>query len=166
MTRQSNHESLTAMMAERTLIIVKPDAIQRHLAGEIISRFEKKGLKLVAAKFMQVPKELACRLYCAHQGKPFFEGLVTYLSSAPLLVMVWEAEGVIDMVRRMMGATFGYDAGPGTIRGDLGRSKGYNLVHGSDSPKSAQQEISLFFTPEEIIDYELTDANWLYGKND
>jgi len=165
-TRQSNHESLTTMMAERTLIIVKPDAIQRHLAGEIISRFEKKGLKLVAAKFMQVPKELACQLYCAHQGKPFFEGLVTYLSSAPLLVMVWEAEGVIDMVRRMMGATFGYDAEPGTIRGDLGCSKGYNLVHGSDSTKSAQQEISLFFTPEEIIDYELTDANWLYGKND
>jgi nucleoside-diphosphate kinase len=154
------------MMAERTLIIVKPDAIQRHLAGEIISRFEKKGLKLVAAKFMQVPKELARQLYCVHQDKTFFEGLVTYLSSAPLLVMVWEAEGVIDMVRRMMGATFGYDAEPGTIRGDLGCSKGYNLVHGSDSPKSAQQEISLFFTPEEIIDYELTDANWLYGKND
>ena len=165
MTRQSNHESLTTMMAERTLIIVKPDAIQRHLAGEIISRFEKKGLKLVAAKFMQVPKELACQLYCAHQGKPFFEGLVTYLSSAPLLVMVWEAEGVIDMVRRMMGATFGYDAEPGTIRGDFGCSKRCNLVHGSDSIESAGREIELFFKPEEIIVYELTYAAWLYEKN-
>jgi len=153
-------------MTERTLIIIKPDAIQRHLAGKIISRFEKKGLKLVAAKFMQISEELARQLYAVHQAKPFFEGLVKYLSSAPVLVMVCEAEGVIDMARRMVGATFGYDAEPGTIRGDFGCSKGYNLVHGSDSLKSAEQEINLFFKPDEIINYELANANWLYGRND
>jgi len=153
-------------MAERTLIIIKADAIQRHLAGEIISRFEKKGLKFVAAKFTRISEELARRLYAVHQAKPFFEGLVKYTSSAPVLVMVWEAAGIIDMVRKMMGPTFGYDAEPGTIRGDFGCSKRYNLVHGSDSPKSAEQEIKLFFRPEEINDYKLTDADWLYGKND
>ena len=153
-------------MAERTLIIIKPDGIQRHLAGEIIGRFEKKGFKLAAAKFMQISEELARQVYAVHQGKPFFEGLVKYLASAPALVTVWEAEGVIDMARKMMGATFGYDAQPGTIRGDFSSSRGYNLIHGSDSPESAQQEIKLFFKPDEIIDYKLADAGWLYGKND
>ncbi|MGA1979260.1 MAG: nucleoside-diphosphate kinase [Sedimentisphaerales bacterium] len=153
-------------MAERTLIIIKPDGIQRHLAGEIIGRFEKKGFKLAAAKFMQISKELARQLYAVHQGKPFFEGLVRYLSSAPSVVMVWEAEGVIDMARKMLGATFGYDAEPGSIRGDFSSSRGYNLVHGSDSIKSAEQEIKLFFKPGEIINYRLADADWLYGKND
>ncbi len=153
-------------MTERTLIIIKPDGIQRHLAGEIITRFEKKGFKLVAAKFMQISEDLARRLYAVHKGKSFYEGLVKYLPSAPTLVMVWEAEGIIDMARKMMGATFGYDAQPGTIRGDFSCSKGYNLVHGSDSPASAEKEISLFFTPKEIIDYEFADAAWLYGKND
>ncbi len=153
-------------MTERTLIIVKPDGIQRHLAGEIIGRFEKKGLKLIAAKFMQISEELAGQLYAVHRGKPFFEGLVKYLSSAPVLVTVWEAGGVIKMARKMIGATFGYDAEPGTIRGDFSSSRGYNLIHGSDSPASAEQEIKLFFSPDEIIDYELTDAHWLYGRND
>jgi nucleoside-diphosphate kinase len=152
-------------MAERTLVIIKPDCIQRHLAGEIIGRFEKKGFKLVAAKFMQVSEKLACQVYAVHQGKPFFDGLVKFLSSAPVLVMVWEAEGVIDMTRRMMGATFGFDAEPGTIRGDFGCSKGYNLIHGSDSAESAEREIKLFFKPDEIVDYEVTDANWLYGND-
>jgi nucleoside-diphosphate kinase len=153
-------------MTERTLIIIKPDGIQRHLAGEIITRFEKKGFKLVAAKFMKISEDLARRLYAVHKGKSFYEGLVKYLPSAPTLVMVWEAEGVVDMVRKMMGATFGYDAQPGTIRGDFGCSKGYNLIHGSDSPASAEKEIGLFFAPQEIIDYEFADAAWLYGKND
>jgi len=151
-------------MAERTLIIIKPDAIQRHLAGDIIGRFEKKGLKLVAAKFMQISEELARQLYAVHRGKPFYEGLVKYLSSSPTLVMVWQAQGVIDITRKMIGATFGYDAQPGTIRGDFSCSKGYNLVHGSDSPESAEREIKLFFTPEEIINYELANADWLYGQ--
>jgi len=97
-------------VAERTLIIVKPDAVQRHLAGEIIGRFEAKGFKLVAAKFMKIPEELARRHYAVHKGKPFFEGVVKYLASAPSLIMVWEADGIIDMSRRMMGSTFGYEA--------------------------------------------------------
>jgi nucleoside-diphosphate kinase len=153
-------------MAERTLIIIKPDGIQRHLAGEIIGRFEKKGFKLVGAKFMQISEELARQHYAVHRGKPFFEGVVKYLSSAPLLAMVWEAEGVIDMARKMMGATFGYDAEAGTIRGDFSCSKGYNLIHGSDSAETAEREIGLFFKPDEIVDYELADSAWLYGRND
>ncbi|MBW8041490.1 MAG: nucleoside-diphosphate kinase [Planctomycetes bacterium] len=153
-------------MAEHTLVIIKPDAIQRHLAGEVIARFETKGLKLVGAKFMQASEDLCRQLYDVHQGKPFFEGVVKFLSSAPVLVMVWEAEGVIEIVRRMMGATFGCDAEPGTIRGDFGCSRGYNLVHGSDSSESAEREIKLFFQPVEIVDYKLIDADWLYGKND
>jgi nucleoside-diphosphate kinase len=153
-------------MAERTLIIVKPDGIQRHLAGQIIARFERRGFKLVAAKFMRISQKLGRRLYAVHKGKPFYKGLVKYLSSVPSLVMVWEAEGIVDMVRKMIGATFAYDAQPGTIRGDFSCSRGYNLIHGSDSPESAEQEIRLFFRPEEIIDYQLADANWLYGRND
>ena len=153
-------------MPERTLIIIKPDGIQRHLAGEIISRFEKKGFKLVAAKFMRISEDLARRLYDIHKDKPFFEGVVKYLSSAPSLVMAWQADGIIDMVRKIMGATFGYDAEPGTIRGDFSCSRGYNLIHGSDSLQSAEKEIKLFFTPEEITDYEFADTAWLYGRND
>ena len=153
-------------MAERTLIIIKPDGMQRHLAGEIVSRFERKGFKLVAARFMQIPQQLAEKHYGIHRGKPFFEGVVKYLSSAPALVMVWEAQGVIDMSRKLMGSTFGYDAQPGTIRGDFGCSRGYNLIHGSDSPQSADYEIALYFKPDEIADYNLADSGWLYGKND
>jgi nucleoside-diphosphate kinase len=153
-------------MVERTLVIIKPDGVQRHLAGEIISRFEKKGLKLAGAKFIKPSQELCGQLYAMHKGRSFYEGLVNYLSSMPVLVMVWEAEGVIEIVRRMLGATFGYQAEPGTIRGDFSASKGYNLVHGSDSAESAKREIGLFFKAEEIIDYEFSDAQWLYGRND
>jgi nucleoside-diphosphate kinase len=134
--------------------------------GQIIARFEQKGLKLVAAKFMQIPQKLVAKHYAVHEGKPFFEGVVKYLSSSPTLVMVWEAEGVIDMARKMMGATFGYDAESGTIRGDYSSSRGYNLIHGSDSAESADYEINLYFTPEEITDYAFADEQWLYGKND
>lgn len=148
---------------ERTLIIIKPDAIQRHLAGKIITRFERKGFKLVAAKFMQISEDLARRHYAVHQDKPFFEGTVKYLSSSPSLVMVWEAEGIINMSRKIMGATFGFEAEPGTIRGDFSCSRGYNLIHGSDSPQSVEKEISLFFSPDEIVEYEFSDTVWLYG---
>ena len=151
-------------MEERTLIIIKPDSVQRRLVGEIIGRFEKKGLKLVAAKFMQLSEKQAGQVYAVHRGKPFFKALVKFLSSAPILVMVWEAQGVIDITRKMMGATFGYYAELGTIRGDFSCSERYNLVHGSDSPESAQQEIKFFFKPNEIIDYKLTDEQWFYGK--
>lgn len=151
---------------ERTLIIIKPDAVQRHLTGEIIGRFEKKGFKLVAAKFLQVSEESAQQLYAVHKGKDFYEALVKFLSSCPAVVMVWEGEGVIDMVRKIIGPTFGNDAEPGTIRGDFCCSNRYNLVHGSDSPKTAEEEIELFFEPDEIIDYEFSDAEFLYGQRD
>ena len=150
-------------MTERTLIIIKPDAIQRHLAGQIISRLERKGLKLVSAKFMQIPEKLVRRHYAAHKDKPFFAPAVKFMSSAPSLLMIWEAEGCVDMVRKMIGSTFGYEAQPGTIRGDFGCSQRYNLVHGSDSPESALDEIKLFFESDEIVDYELSDAPWLYS---
>ncbi len=153
-------------MAERTLIIIKPDGVQRHVIGEIITRFERKGFKLAAAKFLQVSKETARRHYAVHEGKPFFEGVVRYLASSPVLAMVWEADGVIEMARKMMGATFGYDAQPGTIRGDFSCSRGYNLIHGSDSADSAAYEIPLYFSQDEIVDYALADEQWLYGKND
>lgn len=152
-------------MKERTLIIIKPDAVQRHLAGRIISRFEDKGLKLIGAKFMQISEDLARRHYAVHEGKPFFEGAVKYMSSSPVFVMVWEADGVIAMSRKLMGATFGFNAEPGTIRGDFGASKGYNLIHGSDSPESAAYEIGLYFRPEELLDYPFADENWLYGSD-
>ncbi len=153
-------------MAERTLVIIKPDAIQRHLAGDIIGRFEKKGFKLVAAKFMQISEEQARQLYDVHQGKAFFGELVKFISSGPVLLMVWESEDIIAMSRKMIGATFGFDAEPGTIRGDFGCSNRYNLVHGSDSVQSAKKEIKLFFQPEEIVDYEMIDANRFYGESD
>lgn len=153
-------------MAERTLIIIKPDAVQRHLVGQILSRFETKGLKIVAARFMQISEELARKHYAVHEGKPFFEGVVGYLSSAPVLVLVLQAEGVIAMSRKMMGKTFGNEADPGTIRGDFGACRGYNLVHGSDSPENAKYEIGLYFKPEEIVDYPLACEDWLYGSND
>jgi nucleoside-diphosphate kinase len=151
-------------MTERTLIIIKPDAVQRHLVGEIISRFEKKGLKIVAAKFLQLSEKQAAQLYAAHVEKAFYKPLVKYISSSPILVMIWEADGIIDITRKMMGATFGYYAEMGTIRGDFSSSERYNLIHGSDSAESAQQEIKMFFSPNEIIDYKFTDALWLYGK--
>jgi nucleoside-diphosphate kinase len=153
-------------MVERTLIIIKPDGVQRHLTGEIISRFERKGFKIVAAKLMSVSKATAKKHYAVHKDQAFYEGVVDYLSSAPVMVMVLEAEGGIKMARKLMGRTFGYEAKPGTIRGDFGCSRGYNLVHGSDSPGSAEYEIPLFFSPEEIIDYDLSDDKWLYGRND
>ena len=148
-------------MAERTLIIIKPDGVQRLLVGEIISRFEKKGLKIAAAKFIQISKELAKEHYQMHKDKPFFQRAVDYVSSAPVLLMVLEGEKAIEISRKMMGATFGYSAEPGTIRGDFGVSKTYNLIHGSESPQAAQREIYLYFKHEEIIDYELNNAKWL-----
>jgi nucleoside-diphosphate kinase len=150
-------------MAERTLIIIKPDAVQRHLTGRIIARLERKGFKLVAAKLMKIPEEVARRHYAAHRDQPFFEPSVKFMTSAPSLLMVWEADGIVDMARKIIGGTFGYEAQPGTIRGDFGCSQRYNLIHGSDSPESAEKEIALFFSPDEIIDYDLVDAPWLYS---
>lgn len=149
-------------MTERTLIIIKPDGVQRHLAGRIITRFEEKGLQLVAAKLVHISEDMARQHYAAHEGKPFFEAAVKFVSSAPSFAMVWSGEGVISMSRKMIGSTSGFDALPGTIRGDFGRSERYNLIHGSDSPESAEKEIQMFFAPEEILDYDFSDARWLY----
>ena len=149
---------------ERTLVIIKPDAVQRQLAGRIISRFEEKGLQIAAVKFMRISQELAREHYAVHKGKDFFEPLIEYITSGPVLIMVLQAEGVIAMARKLMGATFGNQAEPGTIRGDFGGSQGFNLIHGSDSTESAETEIKLFFNNDELVDYELTNKYWLYGN--
>lgn len=153
-------------MAERTLIIIKPDGLGRHLAGEIISRFEKKGFKLVAARFLQISEELGGRLYAAHKKKHFFERAVKYICSGPCLVMVWQGQRVIETSRKMIGATFGYEAEAGTIRGDFNCSGRYNLVHGADSAESAREEIELFFQPEEILEYDIDEAKWLSNDSE
>ncbi len=150
-------------MTERTQIILKPDAVQRQLCGRILDRFEQKGLQLVAGKFMKISRELAETHYGVHKGKPFYEPLLKYITSGPVMVLVFQADRAIAIARKLMGATFGYDAEPGTIRGDFGASRGFNLIHGSDSPDSAQTEIKLFFADHEIIDYQITQQHWLYG---
>jgi nucleoside-diphosphate kinase len=133
------------MAAERTLVLIKPDAVQRALAGEILARFERRGLRLVDAKLVQVDRDLAERHYAEHAEKPFFGELVEFITSAPTLALVLEGEGAIAVVRTTMGATDPANAGPGTIRGDLALSMPDNLVHGSDSPESAEREIGLWF---------------------
>ncbi len=148
-------------MIEQSLVIIKPDGIQRRLAGEIISRLEKKGLKLVAAKFIQISEAAAREHYAVHKDKDFFERAVKYISSAPALIMVWSGVQAIDIIRKLIGPTDGTKAAAGTIRGDFGMSVRYNLVHGSDSPKTAEQEINLFFRDEEILDYDMPDDRWL-----
>ncbi len=147
---------------ERTLVILKPDAVQRQMMGKIITRFEEKGLQIVACKMMTISPQLADRHYEAHTAKPFYPGLKAYMTGGPVLVLVLQADDVIAMVRKMMGATFASNAEPGTIRGDLGCAKGtFNLIHGSDSPEAAQREIGLFFGKNELFDYELTTKCWL-----
>lgn len=147
---------------ERTFIAVKPDGVQRNLSGEIISRFEKKGFKLVGLKLMQVPQEMAKRHYAEHEGKPFFGGLVSFFTSGPIVAMVWEGKNVIATARQMMGATNPSNAAPGTIRGDFAVDMGRNVIHGSDSPESAAREISIFFSPEEVHGWEPSVQSWLY----
>lgn len=147
---------------ERTLVLVKPDGVQRGLVGEIIGRLERKGYRLVGLKLMQVSRELAEEHYAEHKGKGFFPGLVAYITSSPLVAMVWEGKGVIQGVRQLMGATDPAEAGPGTIRGDLAIEVGRNLVHGSDSEVSAAREIKLFFRPDEIFTYTRAGEDWLY----
>jgi len=139
-------------MPERTFVMLKPDAVQRGLVGEIISRIERKGLKIIALKMIQVDRKLAERQYEIHRGKHFFEELVGFVSSSPVVVMVAEGEEAIKVIRRMMGATNPFEAAPGTIRGDFGCDLTKNLIHGSDSPETAQREIALFFQEEEILE--------------
>lgn len=148
-------------MAERTLVLVKPDGVQRGLAGEVISRLERRGLKLVAMKLMQVSDELARQHYGEHIDRPFFGGLVGFITSSPIVAMVWEANNAVEIVRNTMGQTNPVSSPAGTIRGDLGMDIGRNLVHGSDSPESAEREVSLFFRPEEILSYDRSMDPWL-----
>jgi nucleoside-diphosphate kinase len=151
---------------ERTLILLKPDAVQRGLIGEITARFEKKGLKIAALKFMKISPDLAARHYEAHRDKPFYRGLVRFMTSAPVVAMVLEGINAITIARNMMGATFGSKAAPGTIRGDFGVSNSYNLIHGSDSLHAARVEIANFFGPGEIQEYPLDSFSWIYDPED
>ncbi len=149
---------------ERTLVILKPDAVVRGLMGEIISRFEKRGLKIVGMKMIWIDRELAEKHYEEHRGKPFFEPLLDYITKAPSVVMVVEGRYAISVVRKMCGATDPKDAEPGSIRGDYGLDIGdsiYNIVHASDSPESAEREINLYFKPEELYSY-CKAADWFY----
>ena len=147
---------------ERTLIILKPDSVQRGLMGEIITRFEKKGLQVVGAKFTLIPKTLAETHYEAHKGKGFYAGLLAFMTSSPVLVLALQGKDAVVISRKMMGATFGSKAEPGTIRGDFGVSNSYNLIHGSDSLESAERELKLFFKPEELIDWQPAGRTWVY----
>ena len=153
-------------MSERTFVMVKPDGVQRGLVGEVISRLEERGLKLVAAKFVQIDQELAEEHYGEHEGKPFFEGLVSFITSGPAMAMVWEGEDATRQVRRMMGATDPAEAAPGTIRGDLGLDLGRNVIHGSDheDPGANEREIDLFFEESDLVDYDRIDEAWLYEE--
>ena len=137
---------------ERTLLIIKPDAVQRRFVGRIIARFEEKGFQIIAVKMARLPEKVVREHYAAHKGKPFYEPLVRYMSASPLILMVVRAKGAIAVTRKMMGATFGSNAEPGTIRGDFAVSNRFNLVHGSDSPEAAEKEIALFFSKDEVFD--------------
>lgn len=145
---------------DRSLVLLKPDAVQRGLIGDIISRFEDRGLKVVAMKLMQVGDDLAKEHYSEHLEKDFFEDLFEFITSSPVVAMVLEGGQAIKIIRDMMGATNPFEAGAGTIRGDYGQDLTMNLVHGSDSPESAEREIDLFFDNEEILDYEMTKGEW------
>jgi nucleoside-diphosphate kinase len=149
---------------QRTLIIFKPDCVQRRLVGSILARFEAKGLRIAALKMIQVDRKLAERHYAEHAGKAFFEGLIQFITSAPVVVGVFEGNEAIAVVRKMLGVTNGVAAEPGTVRGDFSSSRQNNLIHGSDSPESAQREIALWFRPAELVDYQLAGSEWVVGE--
>jgi len=146
---------------ERTLILVKPDGVQRGLAGEIISRLERTGLKIVGARLLKMDTALARRHYGVHEGKPFFPGLVQFITSGPIVALVFEGPRAVEAARKVMGATDPVKAASGTIRGDLGIDIGRNLVHGSDSEETARKEIAIFFKPEDLVGYTRSDDPWI-----
>lgn len=150
---------------ETTLIILKPDSVQRGLVGRIVSRIEDKGLQIVGMKLMQISPELAATHYGEHKGKPFYDGLVGFMTSSPVIVMAVRGLGAIQCCRNLMGATFGSKAAAGTIRGDFGVSNSYNLVHGSDGPEAAARELQLFFAAGEIIESERAMDRWVYDTS-
>ena len=146
---------------ERTLVLVKPDGVQRGLVGEITRRLEDRGLKLVGLKMMRISSELAARHYAEHRGKPFYDGLIRFITSGPVVAMVWEGREAVTVVRGVMGATDPLKAAPGTIRGDLALDLGMNLIHGSDSLERSTAELGLFFKPDELQDYERSQDRWI-----
>lgn len=148
------------MTLEKTFVMVKPDGVQRGLMGEIISRFEKKGLKLVGMKFMMIKKELAEKHYDIHKDKPFYNDLIEFVTSSPILAMVWEGDNAISLVRKLVGLTKPEDSKPGTIRGDFAISATMNLIHASDGNDTAEREINLFFDNNELIEYDLLISRW------
>jgi nucleoside-diphosphate kinase len=147
---------------ERTLVIIKPDAVQRGLIGEIVTRFERRGMRIAALKLIHIDEALARRHYAIHEGKPFYEPLIRYITSSPVVVMVLEGNDAIEIVRRTMGATHPAEATPGTIRADFGLEIGRNLVHGSDGPETAAFEVPLFFTEDEILSYGRDTDRWIF----
>jgi nucleoside-diphosphate kinase len=149
------------MTVERTLVLVKPDGVQRGLVGEVVGRLERRGLKPVAMKLMRIDEELAGRHYAEHREKAFFGGLVGFITSSPVVAMVWEGPGAVGMVRAMMGPTNPAGAPPGTIRGDLAVDLGMNIIHGSDSPERAVVEVALFFAEDELVEWDQTIAPWV-----
>jgi nucleoside-diphosphate kinase len=148
---------------ERTLVLLKPDAVHRRLVGTILHRFEEKGLKVVGMKLFRPGRALAEKHYAVHLGKPFYESLLSFVTSGPVVAVVVEGRNAVAVVRNLMGPTDGTKAAPGTIRGDFALSVQNNLIHGSDEPATATAEIGLWFKPEELVDYEPTDAAWV-GK--
>lgn len=150
------------MAVERTFVAVKPDGVERILVGEVIGRFERRGLKLVGMKFMKVTKEMAEQHYGEHKGKPFYDGLVSYITSGPIVAMALEGKGAVALARQVIGATKPLEAAPGTIRGDLAVEIGRNIVHGSDSPENGQREIGIFFKPEEIVEWTGSLNKWIW----
>mgnify|MGYP006412565705 FL=1 len=147
---------------EKTFVFVKPDGVQRGLVGEIMARLERRGLRLVASKFMAVSQELAGQHYAIHQGKPFYEGLLEYVTSAHVMAMVWEGPNAVAAVRQTMGATKPTEAAPGSVRHDFGLEIGRNITHASDSVENAQKEIEMWFTAEEIIDWNRDIDTWVF----
>ena len=147
---------------ETTLVMVKPDGVQRGLVGEILGRFERKGLQISGLKIARLSRDLLERHYADHKAKPFFPGLVAFMSSSPVVVVALRGVAAVAIVRNLMGKTFGKDAAPGTIRGDLAVSSSFNLVHGSDSPEAAAREVALFFAPGEVLDFPLGNRDWIY----
>ena len=149
---------------ERSLVLVKPDGVQRGLIGEVIARFERRGLRLAGAKFMQVSTELAQAHYAEHVGKPFYDGLISYITSAPVMAMVWEGPNAVAAIRQTVGSTKPVESAPGTIRHDFALEVGRNLIHASDKPETGVREVSLWFKSEELVDWKRDVDRWVFEK--
>lgn len=158
------HFSERILTLERTLIIIKPDAMQRGLTGEILRRFEARGLRIIGMKFMQVSRELAQKHYAIHEGKPFYEGLVNYITSSPVVVIALEGTNAVQSARNTIGATRPHEAAAGTIRGDFALEVGYNLVHGSDSVENGVAEVANFFSESELVSWSRVTDAWIFEK--